>query len=136
MRAICIFILTVIFMFLVTCACFAREASVYVAWNPNTEPSITYRIWRGIELLGSTTETKLKVNLPTDQTSTITAQAVNQNGLVSLHSKPLVVTPLTIQTSTDLKVWIVKATSTVFITLESEGVKIPNQFYRIEHFKP
>ena len=115
--------------------CRGAEKAVIVAWNPNPEPGVTYRIWRGIELLGETTETRLEVRLPTDQISTITATA-HRGELSSLHSKRLVVAPAVVHSSPDMRVWIVEKSSVFFQTLEREGQKTEKQFFRVNYHTP
>lgn len=110
-----------------------RTAAVKVAWNPNPETNIvSYRVWRGLDLLGETAATSLVVDLPTDRTSSLTCQAVNDKGLTSAHSKPLVVAPINVHESGDLKVWKVHTRSTFFVTLECEGTVSPRAFFRFE----
>ena len=115
--------------------CQGAEKAVVVAWNPNPEAGVTYRVWRGLELLGETTETRLEVRLPTDQTSTLTATA-HRDGLASQHSKPLVLAPAVVHSSPDLRVWIVEKSSVFFQTLEREGVRTERQFFRVHYNTP
>jgi len=131
-----VFIVGVILWLVIGYKCMVQggEASVTVAWKPNPEPCVTYRLWRGLELLGETTETRLRVELPTDQISTITCTAHIDPAFPSRHSKPLVVMPVNVHTSTDLRVWEVRPRSTFFVTLASEGETVPRQFFRFEYF--
>jgi hypothetical protein len=116
--------------------CCGAEAAVIVGWNQNPESGITYRVWRGLALLGETTETKLEVRLPTDQPSTLTVQAVSPAGITSQHSLPLVVAPAVVHSSPDLRVWIVEKSSVFFQTLEREGIRTTRQFFRINYHIP
>ena len=122
----------------VMCAsrCQGNEKAVLLAWNPNPESAITYRVWRGLDLLGETTETRLEVRLPTDQPSTLTVQAINPNGLASAHSKPLIVAPAVVHSSPNLRVWVVEKSSVFFQTLEREGVRTERQFFRVNYHTP
>ena len=115
--------------------CQGAEKAVVVAWKPNPEPGVTYRLWRGIELLGETTETRLEVRLPTDQPSTITCTA-HRDGLTSPHSKPLILAPAVVHSSPDMRVWIVEKSSVFFQTLEREGQKTERQFFRVQYHTP
>lgn len=116
------------------CMVHGRTAPVMLAWNTNPEPGVTYRIWRGIELLGQTAETRLQVMLPTDQISTITCTAHIDPAFPSRHSKPLLVMPVNVHTSGDLRVWEVRPRSTFFVEITSEGKTVPRQFFRFEYF--
>lgn len=50
--------------------CSATAAPVKLAWNPNPEPDILYRVWRGIELLDETYDTTTIVDgLPVNLSS-------------------------------------------------------------------
>lgn len=112
----------------------AREAPVTVSWNPNPEPNITYRVYRGLDLLAATAATQITVYLPTDQQSTLHVTAVNTDGLASLPSQRLVLTPVNVQTSADLRVWAVVPSSTFFHTLERDGVVVDKHFFRFEYY--
>jgi hypothetical protein len=112
------------------------DAAVIVSWNQNPESGITYRVWRGLTLLGETKVTSLEVRLPTDQPSTITCQAISAFGIVSQHSKPLVVAPAVVHSSTDQRVWVVEKSSVFFQTLEREGEKTERQFFRVNFHTP
>ena len=110
---------------------------VVLAWNPNPadEKVEYYRLWRGLELLGQTAETRLEVVLPTDQVSTLTVTA-HRGDLASLHSKRLVLAPAVVHSSPDMRVWIVEKSSVFFQTLEREGEKIEKQFFRVNYHTP
>ena len=127
--------LGVVFMALAAFITCHGAESVVVTWNPNPESGVTYRIWRGIELLGETTETRLQVTLPTDQLSTITATA-HRDGMTSPHSKPLVLAPAVVHSSPDMRVWVVERSSYFFQTLEREGTKTERQFFRVQYHAP
>jgi hypothetical protein len=115
----------------------SEDARVVLAWNPNpADENIThYRLWRGLELLGQTAETRLEVVLPTDQISTLTVTA-HRGELSSYHSKRLVLAPAVVHSSTDMRVWIVEKSSVFFQTLEREGIKIEKQFFRVNYHTP
>jgi len=117
--------------------CQGAGASVTVAWDrmPDHDSTVIYRVWRGIELLGETTETRLQVTLPTDQLSTITATA-HRDGMTSPHSKPLVLAPAVVHSSPDMRVWVVERSSYFFQTLEREGTKTERQFFRVQYHAP
>ena len=133
-----VFIVGVILWLVIGYKCMVQggEASVTVAWKPNPEPCVTYRLWRGLELLGETTETRLRVELPTDQISTITCTAHIDPAFPSRHSKPLILAPAVVHSSTDLRVWVVEKSSVFFQVLEREGVRTERQFFRINYHSP
>lgn len=109
---------------------------VTVTWNPNPEPNIThYRVWRGLDLLGETADTRLRIDLPTDQPSTLTVTAHSAAGS-SPHSKPLVLAPAMVYSSADLRVWVVEKSSVFFQTLERDGVRTSRQFFRVNYHTP
>ena len=113
------------------------EQAVTVVWNPNdpSEKVEFYRVWRGLDLLGQTSEPRLRIELPTDQLSTLTVTA-HRGELASAHSKRLILAPAVVHTSTDLRVWVVEKPSVFFHVLEREGIKTPRQFFRIQYHTP
>jgi len=115
----------------------AEGVRVTLAWNPNpvSENVEYYRLWRGLELLGQTAETRLEVRLPRDQTSTITVTA-HRGELASNHSKRLVLAPAIVHSSPDMRVWIVEKSSVFFQTLEREGIRTERQFFRVNYHTP
>jgi len=115
----------------------AEGVRVIVAWNPNpvSDNVEYYRLWRGLELLGQTAETRLEVRLPRDQISTLTVTA-HRGDLTSLHSKRLVLAPAIVHSSTDMRVWIVEKSSVFFQTLEREGIRTERQFFRVHYHTP
>jgi len=115
----------------------ADGVRVTLAWNPNPadEKVEYYRLWRGLELLGQTAETRLEVRLPRDQISTLTVTA-HRGDLASLHSKRLVLAPAVVHSSTDMRVWVVETSSVFFQTLEREGVRTERQFFRVNYHTP
>ena len=89
----------------------ATERIEELRWNKNPEPDVVrYEVFRGIEKIGETSGTSLKVVLPLDG-CTVAIRAVNSAGLVSPMSSPLVVASVwsrvlvTVQFSPDLKSW-------------------------------
>ena len=115
----------------------AGDVPVVVAWNANPVGDNVeyYRLWRGLELLGQTAETRLEVRLPRDQTSTLTVTA-HRGDLASNHSKRLVLAPAVVHSSSDMRVWIVEKSSVFFQTLEREGEKTERQFFRVNYHTP
>ena len=119
-------------IFWLSVATYCKGAEVTVAWNPNPEPNIThYRLWRGTELLGETSETQLKVTLPEDRISSLTVTAHNDLGMQSGPSQPLVLMPVTAESSVDLKFWFPEK-ATFFAVLEHEGEVKMKRFFRLK----
>lgn len=114
-----------------------QGVEVVLAWNPNPESDAVthYRVWRGLDLLGQTAEPRLKVDLPADQTSILTVTA-HRGELASRHSQRLVLAPAVVHSSPNMKVWVVEQSSIFFQTLEREGIKTPQQFFRVNYHTP
>ena len=97
-----------------------------VKWDSQPDAAV-FPVWRGIELLATTTTNHAVVDLPADQISTLFVTATNAAG-ESEPSDPLTVLPVTAQSSPDLSVW---KNHPVFFTERS-----PRHFFRFSHPLP
>ena len=89
----------------------ATERVEELRWNKNPEADVVrYEVFRGIEKIGETSGTSLKVVLPLDG-CTVAIRAVNAAGIQSAMSSPLVVPSIwsrvlvVVQFSHDLTTW-------------------------------
>jgi hypothetical protein len=96
-------------VFLIACG-IARCADIKLAWNANppADQVTEYRVWRGIECIGTSAGTQLCVTLP-DEPCSLTVTARNAAG-ESAHSAALDLIPVTVEQSADLKTWTVLRT--------------------------
>lgn len=83
----------------------AIGATVPLEWDAVPEAA-SYRIFRGIEVVGISDSNRATVELPGDQWSVLTVTAVNLAG-ESAHSKSLTLRPviITVESSDDLSEW-------------------------------
>jgi len=93
-----------------------RGAEVKLLWLPRPPEELVteYRIYRGIDLIATSTGADVVVNLPTDQRSTLDLRAVNSKGESDPSNITLV--PYTPRFSPDLKTWTSKPNKVIFIT--------------------
>ncbi len=95
-------------------------------WAPQSDAA-GFRVYRGIQLLADTTESRVTVELPSDQASTVFVVAY-RGALVSEPSDTLTVIPVTPLSSTDLQTW--KSHEPFYVKLEPKG------FFRFSYPTP
>ena len=125
--AACLGFWLAVFLFILwtTRAC---GVEVKMSWNlnPESENVTKYRIWRGIELLGEAEKPPLTIIL--DGTPAVLTITAISGDVESEHSEPLLIIPITVQESTDLKTWQDKK------TIYRE--KLEKAFYRVKIVQP
>lgn len=97
--------LIVLLVALLVAVGFATCAEIKLAWNPNppAECITDYRVWRGIDCIGTTSETQLPATLP-DEPCAITITARNAAG-ESARSAALDLIVVFLEESLDLQTW-------------------------------
>lgn len=100
-----------VFLFFSVIPLSATERIEELRWNKNPEADVVrYEVFRGIEKIGETSGTSLKVVLPLDG-CTVAIRAVNAAGIQSAMSSPLTVPSIwsrvlvVVQFSHDLTTW-------------------------------
>ena len=92
-----------------------------------TPAATSYRVYRGIDVIAEVTTNAATVDLPVDVETTLTVTAVNAYG-ESDHSDPLVILPVTPESTVDLIAW--KRHTPFFVKKESRG------FFQFRYPKP
>jgi hypothetical protein len=95
-----------------------------------TEHVSSWRIWRGIDHIHTVYDPSVCLEilaLPDDKTTTLTVTAVNSAG-ESEHSDTVVIIPLVVQESVDMKDW--RKVKTGYVVLKQQA------FFRIAFPKP